>query len=192
MKKACCHTCMNGFFQLGVVFHGLQRLIITRVALQSFLCTTGCHPNSGAVLVRHTFTHKPFHFQNKILQLHLITTECQMASKQCLNVFYLCLSSSSPHGVSLEGAWTISSTFYWGQLHTHSSSPCRVQNREVSQSHRGQSCCGKTTQSSTTYKWTTVHKAQLWKRTDIWVTFLPTLLSLSYSLMTDTTTATTG
>lgn len=65
------------------------------------------------------------------------------------------LSSSSPHAVSLEGAWTISSTVCWGRLHTHSSSPCRIQNRGASRSHRGQSCWGKSTQSSVVYKWVT-------------------------------------
>lgn len=61
---ASCCTCVDGFFQFGLVLHGQQRLVITRVFLQVLLGTAGCHPDPGAVLVRHTFAHVPLHFQN--------------------------------------------------------------------------------------------------------------------------------
>lgn len=55
---------MNGVyrcvFQLGVVLCGQQRLVIPWAVVQSFLCTTGCHPNPGPLLMGHTFTHIPF------------------------------------------------------------------------------------------------------------------------------------
>lgn len=57
-------TCVNGFFQLGVMLHVQQRLVITRLTLQLFLGTTSRHPDPGTVLIRHTFTNKPLHCQN--------------------------------------------------------------------------------------------------------------------------------
>lgn len=56
-------TCMNGLSQWGFVLRGQQRLVITGVALQSFLCATGGHPDPGAVLAGHAFAHVPFHLE---------------------------------------------------------------------------------------------------------------------------------
>lgn len=56
-------TCMDGLRQWGFVPRGQQRLVITGVALQLFLGTTGCHPDPGAVLAGHAFAHVPFHFE---------------------------------------------------------------------------------------------------------------------------------
>lgn len=69
-------TCLNGVLQLGVVLRGQQGVVVTRVSLQLFLGSTSCHPDSSAVLIGHTFTHKPLHFQNRTMrELHHITTE---------------------------------------------------------------------------------------------------------------------
>lgn len=59
----CNLTCTNGVSQRGVVLGSQQRLVITRVALQLLLSTTGCHPDPGSVLVGHAFAHVPFHFE---------------------------------------------------------------------------------------------------------------------------------
>lgn len=56
-------TCMNGLRQRGFVLRRQQSLVITRAALQLFLCSTGCHPDPGAVLAGHAFAHVPFHFE---------------------------------------------------------------------------------------------------------------------------------
>ena len=155
VKKACCRTYTNGLLQFAVVLRSQQRLVITRVALQLFLCTASRHPNPGPVLVRHTFTHIPFHFQNKKnQQLHDTTTpawEGPPDTKQRC-VCFLYLSSSSLHAASLAGVWTISWTFCWGQPRTRSSSPYRAQNPDVSRSRRGQPCRGQSTQSSAMYR----------------------------------------
>lgn len=195
VERQFCLTCVNGFLQLGVMLHGQQGLVITWFALQLFLGTACCHPDPGAVLIRYTFTHIPFDFQNRFyndVTLPRSTGGHQNQTVVCMDVCVLYLLGSSLHEVSLEGAWTISWTFCWGQLRTHSSSPCRIQNHDVSRSRRGRSCWGKSTQSSTMHEW--MHKADKHceERTDSRVIFLPTLLSLFYSLMTDTTTASSG
>lgn len=56
-------TCTDGVPQGGVVLGSQQGLVITWAALQLLLCTAGCHPDPGAVLVGHTFAHVPFHFE---------------------------------------------------------------------------------------------------------------------------------
>lgn len=63
MPLAC--TCTDGFLQLGVVLHGQQRLVMTRFALQALLCTAGCHPNPGPVLIGDALTHVAFHLQKR-------------------------------------------------------------------------------------------------------------------------------
>lgn len=63
-------TCMNGFCQCGRVLRGQQRPVIAGLALQLFLCATGCHPDPGAVLAGHAFAYVPFHFEKDLFYLH--------------------------------------------------------------------------------------------------------------------------
>lgn len=140
-------TCVNGFFQLGVMLHVQQRLVITRLTLQLFLGTTSRHPDPGTVLIRHTFTNKPLHCQNMFY--YYPSHDQRARTNKQTSILFLYLWSSSPHEASPEGALTISWTSCWGHLHTDSSSPCRSRNRHVSQNRRRQSCWDKFTQFST-------------------------------------------
>lgn len=62
-------TCVDGFLQLGIMLHLQQSLVITRLRLQLFLSAARCHPDLGAVLVGHAFTHVSLHCQNRCEQL---------------------------------------------------------------------------------------------------------------------------
>lgn len=88
VKQSRCRTYMNGLFQLGVVLRGQQGPVITRVALQSFLCAAGCHPNPCTVLVGHTFTHVPFHLENGFCNYW--TSQRHRAPRQTRAVFVTC------------------------------------------------------------------------------------------------------
>lgn len=81
-------TCANGVSQRGVVLGSQQRLVITRVALQLLLSTTGCHPDPGSVLVGHAFAHVPFHFGKD--RLVYMNTQMVPRAQTC------CLGDPSP------------------------------------------------------------------------------------------------
>lgn len=114
-------------------------------------------------------------------------TTAEAPESNCSSVAWY-LSGSSPRVVSPEGAWTISSSGGRGRLRTRSSSPGRIQSREVSRSRRGRSWGGRSTQVSTVRppctKFTSVKR-----RLTSGVTPPPPLSPCSCPLMTDITTA---
>lgn len=183
---------MNGFLQLVVVLHGQQRVIITWVPLQSFLSTACCHPDPGSVLIGHTFTHIPLHFRNRF---HNYTTQstkdnssmcvfgCVSSTRYILLYVRFLLKELGPSGgSSVEDSNVLIHHLCVGFKVMMSLKAIGVNPTEEENPHRWVQCTNKFTKLLYSCK----------ERTDEGLTFLPTLHSLVYPLITDTTTASAG